>query len=691
MALVGITATPVAGAAQIRLGWAYPPGGGIAGVRVTRAERSYPATPDDGVVIADGLGLTSATDAALDDGVIYYYSLFPFSGSPRVYQIDRANRATALASLPSNAAARMFALLPRVYHRYDTTLPPAPASPADAAHGQLRRFLDLPGGQLDLFASVLAALRNAHDPSQVDGRLLPLLAAWLGWQNDFTLEFAAQRRDLRAAPSLYRTIAIVPTIEATVKRLIGAECRSKELVHNVLASNRPERLNWWARRRSAGGAWTSDDAPLSLDAAFDGRPALARAADGELWLAYHVVDGDRSTIWLKRRAAAPDSAWSPSRPVVYRPGIDRDPTAAAQGVRVWLIWSVYDRATQRWSLDGRIFAGPGGATVTAAPLPGDPTVERRRPAAIADATGGVWLFWMERPAALAPWVVKFSRHDGTDWEAGAPHAVSGIGAPAPADAIDDDLFAMFDAPASRIRLCWTRREPITGLGATRWRMFTRTKAALDPTIADWTAAVSVGDTTAPTSDHDDREPFAFAGPAGIELAFSSNRDGRFAIWTLPLAGAAALTGGTTASERAPAAFVDGAETFLVFRSNRGVPYRSAVYAATETVDQRYAGGTTADTRNAAKLALRRSFDDFQTYSYDAGRNGVRRNSDWYAHDTVGLYVAPTSASAAEVLAALRRLTQGLTRFMPATERAVFVPSADLTTETAIPGLDTDQL
>jgi hypothetical protein len=317
-------------------------------------------------------------------------------------------------------------------------------------------------------------------------------------------------------------------------------------------------------------------------------------------------------------------------------------------------------------------------------LPGDPNVERRRPSLIADASGGLWLFWLERATPLSPWQVKYSRHDGLNWEAASPHGV-------PADAtVEEDLFAWFDAAATQIRLYWTRREPIAALGgASRWRMFTRSKPGLDPALADWTAATLIGAGAPP--DHDDREPFAFAGPAGVEVAFSSNRDGRFAIWILPSAGPATASGGSAVSERAPAAFIQGGETFLLYRSNRGVPYRSAVYAATDTVDQRYAGGTTVDTRNAAKLSLRRSFDDFQTYSYDAGHEGKRRNSDWYANDTVGLYVAPTSGVASDVFASLYRLTQGLRGFMPVTERAVLIPSTDLATETVIPGLDTDQL
>jgi hypothetical protein len=358
--------------------------------------------------------------------------------------------------------------------------------------------------------------------------------------------------------------------------------------------------------------------------------------------------------------------------------VDRDPTAAAQGSRLWVIWSVFAPRDGRWSLEGRILQG---AASTVAPLPGDATQERRRPAAVVDSAGGLWLFWLERPNPLARWTVKYNRHNGTNWDTTVPHSLGGN------VHVEEDLFAFFEASSGTIKLYWSRRDQIASLsGALRWRLFSRTKAGLNPAANDWGAVTAVG--VATPGNHDDREPFAFAAAGGTEVLFSSNRGGAFAIWSLPPVGPAIATGTTPFSERGPLAFLDGGQTFLICRSNRGVSYRSGIYEATETVDLRYAGGTSANTHNPAKLALRRKFDDFQTYSYDTGPAGVRRNGDWYARDTVGLYVTPPGATAAAVLPSLQRLSQGLRAFMPATVRAVLTPSADLATETVVPGLDT---
>src|SRR5262249_12242606 len=89
VALAAISATTLPGEGKIRLRWTYPPGSTAAGVRVMRAEGTHPLSPTDGVTVADALANTEAIDAGLADGTVYYYSLFPFSGSPRVYEIDR--------------------------------------------------------------------------------------------------------------------------------------------------------------------------------------------------------------------------------------------------------------------------------------------------------------------------------------------------------------------------------------------------------------------------------------------------------------------------------------------------------------------------------------------------------------------------------------------------------------------------
>jgi hypothetical protein len=111
---------------------------------------------------------------------------------------------------------------------------------------------------------------------------------------------------------------------------------------------------------------------------------------------------------------------------------------------------------------------------------------------------------------------------------------------------------------------------------------------------------------------------------------------------------------------------------LAYRSNESLAYTSSVYTATQTLDERYGGATTADTRNAAKIALRGKFEDFQTYTYDAGKNGTRTNDNRIARDTIGLYLTPDTADPATVKALVSRLANALADFMPASERAVFI-------------------
>ena len=63
--------------------------------------------------------------------------------------------------------------MPTLYHRYDTVVTnAATVAPPDRQKGQLRRFLDLPGSQLDLLYSFARAMRDLHDLEKVDSRLL---------------------------------------------------------------------------------------------------------------------------------------------------------------------------------------------------------------------------------------------------------------------------------------------------------------------------------------------------------------------------------------------------------------------------------------------------------------------------------------------------------------------------------------
>ena len=310
---------------------------------------------------------------------------------------------------------QMADLLPTIYHRYDTVLPRPDAVPnADRHKGQLRRFLELPGGQLDQLYSFARAMLDLHNLDKVDGRLLPLLAQWIGWPTDYRLDIAAQRNEIRNAPHLYKTIGLIPTVEATVKRTLGLESRTKEFVHNVFRSNQPERLNLWMRQRNQAGVWSEPTTPLSLDFAYEGRPTAVRDGEGTLWLFYHTLKKGQWHIWYKTHRD--DQGWAPSQPFTTGRLLDKYPTAVVQGTVLWVFWSSYDEAEQ--TVADQLPHPRQRPMVCDAPLPfTNPNAARRQPWAVLDNTNGLWLFWLELVGTR--WQLKYNRHDGTAWASAA--------------------------------------------------------------------------------------------------------------------------------------------------------------------------------------------------------------------------------------------------------------------------------
>jgi len=300
--LINLTATAHPLGNRIDLKWEYPSSVVQMGIRVVRREGTHPVSPDDGVLVAEGEGMNAAVDENLRSETVYYYTLFPYSGSPPQYEFDRNNRVSAMATGQYDIAGQMYELLPGIYHRYDTVLStsiPEGMSEEDQQRGQLRRFLDLPGNQFDQIYSFIKSSLDFHHLGRLDGQLLPLLAQWIGWKSDYTLEIETQRNEIRNAPDLYKRVGIIPTVEATVKRISGWKSRTKEFVHNVFLSNRPEQLNIWEQERSSTGEWTVPLEPLSLDFAYEGRPTLVRDTDDTLWLFYHTLKKGQWDIWHK--------------------------------------------------------------------------------------------------------------------------------------------------------------------------------------------------------------------------------------------------------------------------------------------------------------------------------------------------------------------------------------------------------
>ena len=692
MRLQRITATPHPFGNRIDLTWAHPNPAQYPGVRVVRREGTHPASPQpasprEGVVVADtnptspeqsrvtvGVdGLYHATDANLRGETVYYYTLFPYAGDPPVYDLDRHNRAAAMATAPYDMAGQMADLLPTIYQRYDTVLPrpDAPVAEADRAKGQLRRFLDLPAGQLDQLYSFARAMLDLSNLDKVDGRLLPLLAQWIAWPIDFRLDLAAQRNEIRNAPHLYKTIGIIPTVEATVKRTLGLESRTKEFVHNLFRSNQPERLNLWARQRDRAGAWSESSAMLSLDFAYEGRPTAVRDGEGTLWLFYHTLKKGRWDIWYKTHRD--DQGWAPSQVFTQGRLVNKFPTAAVQGDTLWLFWSAYDLAARTWLI--RFSRRRDSQWSPIEPLPlGDPDTPRRQPWAVADDAGGLWLFWLEQTGGR--WQLRYNRHDGTDWAlTSAAIFPVDAGADPRVESAPFVLFHPRDAEQP-LWVFWARKEAIGVPDQSRWRVVYRVKTSLDPRAVDWSPVRAL---PSEARDAHDREPAALVDAEGnIELFWSSTREGSWSVWQATLNrathnwGPAASVPHNPYSQRDPLPIAGEPGTLLLYRSNESLLYTSEVYGATETVDARYAGCTSVDTRNLAKIALRRQFADFQTYTYDVGRLGQRTDQDWYARDTVGVYVPPGEA---------RRLSRGdsqqvpsdlLSQFLPIQVRAVFI-------------------
>lgn len=701
MRLRNIKAIPHPSGNRIDLSWEYDDPAQTPTVRVVRRADRYPTSPDDGIPVAPVLNsldeqLPYAVDQDLKSETVYYYGLFPD------HSADPHNRVAAMATGPYNMAGQIYDLLPAIYRRYEE---------ADGPRGPLRRFLELPGGQLDQIYSFARALLDLHDLDRVDGRLLPLLADWIGWRTDFHGDLQAQRNELRHAPSIQETVATVPTIEAAVKRLIGWECRVKEFANNVFRSNQPERLNLWAMQRTKG-AWTVPTLPLSLDFAYEGRPAavIHTEANGTTrrWLFYHTPRscGVRSsaagsvppqgswTICYKSAVSfqaeadqwVVSSEWSPSQPVPDQDegAMNRHPTAVWLDGTLWVFWDAYDEDTRGWRIECRSYRD-GQWKQHGDDQPAQwAGQDRRSPCAVVHANA-LWLFWMERTMERTEdgWRLRFSRRgDGQVWSKAVDVPPADDENKKPVDPkVESDLFALALPDQERLMLFWARREPVKDQpGQTRWRIVYLVTQGDDPGVpAGWSPIHVFHALPEPPQDADEREPAAVIVDGKIELFWSSTRDGSWSLWRAeldagsaePVSSPVQLTFGPY-NERTPLPLADGADTLLVYRSSASVPYTSPTYSATRTLDTRYAGCTSVDTRNAARKGLRKLFDDFETYTYDTGPRGTPNNETWYARDAVGIYLRPETEDIQEIERHQKLIEQFLPQFLPIQVRIVFI-------------------
>lgn len=626
--------------------------------------------------ILEVYGMGSFMDQGLRSEVVYYYTFFPYKSNPREYIFHQSNRVSVMASGPYDFAGQLYRMLPQIYHRYDKVLPVKNLigiPEEDKQKGQLQRFLDLPGMQLDQIYSFAAAARDLHNIDRVDGKLLPLLGQWIGWITDYNLEIAGQRNELKKAPALYETIGIIPSLEAVIVKCIGGwKSRTKEFGHNVFLSNTPERINLWLCHWDESEGWQESENVFSLDFAYEGRPAAAQDEYGTLWLFYHTRRNGHWDIWYK--TFQQDKGWAPSQPLCTgnTNTLDKHPAAALQDKTLWVFWNSYDREKQTREIQCRQRTNGQWLDIEL-PATGN---QRKSPQAVVDHNKCLWLFWLEKVGTR--WQMKYNRYNGQAWEFDPSVDF-------PADRGDEprvekDLFVLFHTANSihSIWVFWARKKLLSDGGRGCWEIAFRKKTGAKSIEKGWG---NIKTLPKDSSDYDDCESAAIVNADDeIELFWASNRSGRsWAVWTIKLKeidstglDSAEIPINNPYSQRAPLPIPMDNGISLVYRSNRSVSYQSDLYRATETTDFRYAGCVTIDTRNKARNAAQGMYDDFQTYTYDTGENGKPTNNDWYARDTVGFYLTPDTDDLRLITRNQEVIKGILERFLPIQNRTIFI-------------------
>lgn len=424
MSLQTLQTRPHPAGNRIDLQWQLDPEVAVDGVRIVRRQGRYPQHPEDGVIVADVAGVNQLEDTNLPAERQFYYALFPFSGAPPVYAYDTDNRVTALATANHGYPEYMFKLLPAIYHRYDKQTQ------------FLSRFLQLVGGQVNQFHSYANFSRNLRRLEKTPGTLLPLLAEWIAWQPDQKRDLNSQRNEIKNAPAIYRRVGLMPTITSTVKRISDWDCRNKEYVHNVFASNRPPRLNLWSRARNGAGVWGENETLQSLDYCFDGRPAFAADNNGVRWLFYHTERKGRWEIWSK---ATPfvllDGTLAPllvagtiARELwqaLRGQGIELNQSANVNVIdsRIWEIADGSDRYVVEQTLgELRVYDNIADDTLFSASRPQVVNERINKYASAAVQGNRLWLVWSSFDTNSARWQVHCRRRESALWSDTGPQS-----------------------------------------------------------------------------------------------------------------------------------------------------------------------------------------------------------------------------------------------------------------------------
>ncbi|WP_432949922.1 hypothetical protein ACQPXM_17735 [Kribbella sp. CA-253562] len=235
----------------------------------------------------------------LDAGVPYYYQL-DSSSAPHPW------RAIATPGEVHGNHRTLYELIPAVYRRHDTVVRPSDPGTgrlpeANAAGGQLRRFVDIFGVSLDAILSSAEGLRGLRATADVDHRFLPLLADWIGWDLTVEGDVARQRSEIATAPKLYGAVGSIPGVRSIVDHYTGWSTRVAELAQNIARSNVAPQRNLFAAVERGGTWWGADDAAPVLglvppDAVATGAAGLAAELTGSTTGPFALSPGMSLTV-----------------------------------------------------------------------------------------------------------------------------------------------------------------------------------------------------------------------------------------------------------------------------------------------------------------------------------------------------------------------------------------------------------
>lgn len=606
----------------------------------------------------------SLSDKGLKGELIYYYTFYTFfihennPGSYRFeHQTNRNSSISAMATSNYGMSEQLYDLLPNIYKQYDSK-------------GELKHFLEIFGSQFDLIRSFIAGTRSFFDIDQCDGALIPLLAQWIGWQTDHSLDIDTQRNAVRNAPFLYRTVGTASNLRAIINRVTNWDCQIKEFHHNVFRSNAAPELAIWMQQKTTEGWETAT--PFILDTAYEGAPAVLRAKDGAIWLFYYAIGNESSDIWCK---TFKNNEWQPAQRLTDGKGLHKYPTVTQVDDTIHLFWSALEENI--WNLKTATYDGANWSEpVTIEELKSN--FSDIEPATITDNNNAMWLFWSSRRTDSNcnfenSWHIWYSYKGSINENWSDPQNLNcGVASDRKPKAI------IFN---DKIWVFWNRK---TTKG---WRIYY--KFLENKKESDWN---NVAENPFPESlenvYYDDKEPnISIDANGNLALYWSSNRIwpsenedqpqlGAYNIWKRtcdretgdwqPTGEIEQVTDDADLSAGPAVLRMSDDRIWLWYRSAQSIEYMSQKYRDTKTLDHRFAGSTTADTNNAARINRRDQFEDNQSYVY--GKNKTCRSI--YARDIIGIYLMPDTEDQALINRGWERIQGILHRFLPIQLKAI---------------------